>query len=435
VAAMRADSGGARPAYSAVHLAYGSTGMIVQLPTDRTTVVVPRPRRAVGDPRAEVLRSLREPVHGRPLRELVRRGQTIAISVCDITRAQPRQTMVEAILEELEGVARPSDVVVLIATGTHRRNTAVEHLAMLGADVVAACQVVDHDARDRSALVDLGLSDDVPVHINRAWVDADVRITTGFVEPHFFAGFSGGPKMIAPGLAGLDTVLALHNAWRIADPRATWAICEGNPVHDAIRAAAAKAPATFAVDVLLNDSQQVTRSFGGSLYEMHVAARAVARQEAMRRVRNRYDLVITTNSGYPLDQNLYQSVKGMSAAAEVVKDGGTIVCAAECRDGFPEHGSYRRLLGSAGTIGQVAARIEASAETIPDQWQVQIQARVQRRARVVVHSDGLNAEELATAHLESTNSVEAVVDRVLHDQPEARICVLPQGPRTIPYVA
>ncbi len=432
---MRPIERGGGHGTSTVNLAYGSTGLTVQLPADRTTVVVPRPRRAARDPSAEIARALREPVHGPPLRELVRPGQSIAISVCDITRPQPRQLMVEAILNELHGITRAADVVVLIATGTHRANTAAEHAFMLGQEVAASCQVVNHDARDRSALVDLGMFHDVPVHLNRAWVEADVRITTGFVEPHFFAGFSGGPKMIAPGLAGLDTVLALHNARRIADARATWGICEGNPVHDAIRGVAAMSPATFAVDVLLNDRQEVTRAFGGSLPEMHLAAREVARRDAMRRVRGRFELVITTNSGYPLDQNLYQSVKGMSAAAEVVTDGGTIVCAAECRDGFPDHGAYRQLLGSATTIGEVAAGIEASPETVPDQWQVQIQARVQDRARVIVRSDGLTAAELASAHLEWTDSVEDAVDRVLHHQPEAWICVLPQGPRTIPYLA
>jgi nickel-dependent lactate racemase len=418
-----------------VRLAYGSTGLLVKLPADRTTVIAPRRRDAAADPRAEITRALREPVHGPPLRDLVRRGQSIAISVCDITRPQPRRVMIEAILEELDGTARAADVTVLVATGTHRRNTPGELASMLGPDVVGSCQVVNHDSRDRSALVDLGMSGDVPVHLSRDWVDADVRITTGFVEPHFFAGFSGGPKMVAPGLAGLQTVLALHNAQRIADPKATWGICEGNPVHDAIRAVAAMSPPDFAIDVLLNDRQQVTRAFGGALTEMHLAARKAARGDAMRRVRDRYDLVITTNSGYPLDQNLYQSVKGMSAAAEVVRDGGTIVCAAECRDGFPDHGSYRELLGSARTIEAVAAGILASGETIPDQWQVQIQARVQRRARVIVHTDGLTAGDLAAAHLEWTDSIEATVERVLREQPDARICVLPEGPRTIPYVA
>ena len=194
------------------------------------------------------------------------------------------------------------------------------------------------------ASCDLGMVGDVPVFLAREWVDADVRITTGFVEPHFFAGFSGGPKMVAPGLAGLATALELHNARRIGDPRATWGIIEGNPVHDAVRAIATATGVDFALDVLLDDQQQITRAFAGEILAMHAAACSEARREAMQAVPRPFDIVITTNSGYPLDQNLYQAVKGMSAAAEVVRPGGTIICAAECRDGLPDHGSYGRML-------------------------------------------------------------------------------------------
>lgn len=416
-----------------VRLAYGTTGLEVSLPGDRTTVVTPRHRPAATDPATTVRDALRRPVVGRPLRELARPGQQVAISVCDITRPQPRPLMIRAILEELDGLVRPSDVTVLVATGTHRANTMSELDEMLGPEVAGACRIVNHVARDRASLEGLGRVDDVPVLLNREWLAADLRITTGFVEPHFFAGFSGGPKMIAPGLAGLDTVLALHSARRIASPRATWGICEGNPVHDAIRAVAAKAPADFGLDVLLNDEQAVTRAFGGPVPEMHAAARDAARDEAMCPVDGRFDIVITTNSGYPLDQNLYQAVKGMSAAAEVVRDGGTIICAAECRDGLPEHGSYGDLLARGDTPAALLALIEASPVTIPDQWQVQIQARVQQQARVQVRADGLTPDELRAAHLEPIDDVQAAVERAIADDPGARICVLPQGPQTIPY--
>ena len=192
----------------------------------------------------------------------------------------------------------------------------------------------------------MGMVGDVPVFLDREWVAADLRITTGFVEPHFFAGFSGGPKMVAPGLAGLATTLELHNARRIGDPRATWGVIEGNPVHDSVRAIAAATGVDFALDVLLDDEQRITRAFGGQILAMHAAACAQARREAMQPVDRPFDIVVTTNSGYPLDQNLYQAVKGMSAAAEVVRPGGTIICAAECRDGLPDHGSYGALLRS-----------------------------------------------------------------------------------------
>ena len=418
-----------------ITLAYGTTGLPVELPDERTTVVEPIHQAASQRPAALLRAALREPVAGSPLRQLARPGQQVAISVCDITRAQPRRQMLEAILDELDGVIRPADVTVLVATGTHRSSTPAELLAMLGPRVLGDCQVLDHVARDRRMLTDLGMVGDVPVLLNRHWVAADLRITTGFVEPHFFAGFSGGPKMVAPGLAGMETTLELHNARRIGDPRATWGVCEGNPVHDAVRAIATATGVDFALDVLLNDEQHITRAFGGPVLAMHTAARSVARREAMRAVPERFDIVVTTNSGYPLDQNLYQAIKGISAAAEIVRDGGTIVCAAECRDGLPDHGSYAHILASRASPAELLAAIDASTTTVPDQWQVQVQARIQARARVLVHCAGLSAAQLAAAHLEAADDVTETVARLIRDQPAARIAVLPQGPQTIAYVA
>ena len=199
---------------------------------------------------------------------------------------------------------------------------------MLGDEIFDACRIVNHVARDESTLDDLGMvGNGVPVKLNREWTGADLRITTGFVEPHFFAGFSGGPKMIAPGLAGIDTVLTLHDAARIGHPDATWGVIEGNPVHDDVRAIARVAPPDFSMDVVLNSDQEVTGLYAGELFAMHVAACAQAKLDSMQPVTRPFDLVVTSNSGYPLDQNLYQAVKGMSAAARVVKPGGLIVCA------------------------------------------------------------------------------------------------------------
>jgi nickel-dependent lactate racemase len=417
-----------------VRLAYGTTGLDVDVPADRAVVVAPRHRPAAADPAGLLRDALRSPVAGRRLRSLARSGMRVAISVCDITRPQPRAAMVGAILEELDGIVADRDVVILIATGTHRANTAAEIREMLG-PIADRCEIVNHDARDDASLVDLGPIEDVPVLLARRWVEADLRITTGFVEPHFFAGFSGGPKMVAPGLAGLQTTLALHNARRIGDPRATWAIVDGNPVHDAVRAIAAATGVDFALDVLLNDEQRITAAFGGSILEMHAAARDAARIEAMQRVDRRFGLVVTTNSGYPLDQNLYQAVKGMSAAAVVVERGGTIVCAAECRDGLPDHGSYAALLASRDTPAELLRMIEAAPTTTPDQWQVQIQARVQSLARVLVKADGLTADAIRGAHLEPIDDVQATIDQWLAEHPGEPICLLPEGPQTIPDVS
>ena len=418
-----------------VTVAYGRTGLVVDVPDD-AVVVTPVDHPAAPDVAAELRRALREPVSGRPLRERVRPGQTVAISACDGTRAQPRHLMIPAVLEELDGIVDLDDVVVLVATGTHRANTDAELRAMFGNAVVDAVRIVNHDARASDTHRFVGtFGAGVPVWLNEQWVDADVRITTGFVEPHFFAGFSGGPKMVAPGLAALDTVLVLHDARRIGDPRATWGVTIGNPVHDDVRAIADATGVTYAFDVILNSQQQVIAAFGGDLLPMHAAATARAREVAMAPVDTLFDVVVTTGSGFPLDQNLYQSVKGMSAGATVCRPGGLIVCAAECADGFPDHGSYREVLTSADSPQALLDLIAARDVTVPDQWQVQVQARIQAAHRVVVHTGHLSDAELATAHLTQTTDIGATIAAEAERLGRApSVCVLPEGPQTIPYV-
>lgn len=419
-----------------VHLAYGMSGLDVDLPDGRTTVVRPSHRAGAADPGAEVRRALELPVAGPPLRRLARRGQSVAIAVCDATRPQPRQLVLGAILELLDGLVRPEDVVVVVATGTHRPSTPAELASMLGPEVMEHCRVVVHDARDPGGLRWVGtLGRGVPVWLCEEWLSADLRMTTGFVEPHFFAGFSGGPKLVAPGLAGLETVLVMHDARRIGDPRATWGVVEGNPVHDDARAIAAAVGVDFALDVVLNREQEVVRAFGGELFAMHARARALAREVAMQPVDRRFEVVVTTNAGAPLDQNLYQSVKGMSAGASIVCPGGLVVCATECRDGFPDHGSYRRLLGAAASPAELLAAVEARGSTEPDQWQVQVQARIQCLARVAVHAGGLSESDLREAHLLACPDVGSMVAAALAQAgPGAQVCALPEGPQTIPYL-
>ena len=419
-----------------VRLAYGTTGLDIDVDPVLTTIVEPVHHEAAADQRAVLQAALRRPVAGPPLRERVKPGQRIAISACDGTRPQPRHLMIPAILEELDGIARLDDIVILVATGTHRGNDPGELRQMFGDAVVDSVRIINHDARAPAELAFAGTyGNGVPVWLNRAWLDADARITTGFVEPHFFAGFSGGPKLVAPGLAGLETVLVLHDAARIGDPRATWGVTEGNPVHDDVRAIAAGTGVTFALDVILNRDKDIVAAFGGDLLPMHAAACAAAKLAAMRPVPAPFDVVVTTNSGFPLDQNLYQAVKGMSAARQIVRPGGTIVCAAECRDGFPDHGSYRQVLASAPSPQALLDGIRSRTRTVPDQWQVQIQAQIQAANRVVMHTSYLSDAELAGAHLEQTPDISATIaDTLAAAGPGARLCVLPEGPQTIPYL-
>lgn len=418
-----------------VQLDYGTEGLEVDLPDERVTVIEPIPRAAVADPHATLLTAIRSPLDRPPLRELARPGSRVAISVCDITRAQPRQDMLRALFEEMPQV-RPEDVTILIATGTHRINTPPELERMLGREILNTYRVTNHDSRDPSSLGRVGMtSTGVDVFINRAWLDADVRITTGFVEPHFFAGFSGGPKMVAPGLAGLQTVMTLHDVHHIGHPSATWGVTEGNPVHDDVREIAKMVGVTFAVDVTLNREQKITAAFAGDIFTEHRAACAHAKATAMRQVPAPFDLVLTTNSGYPLDQNLYQAVKGMSAAAKIVKRGGTIICAAECRDGLPSHGSYGAVLASAPSPAALLEMISSPSYAVPDQWQVQVQAQIQTKADVLVKTDGLRPDEVRAAHFTPIDDIAASVQATLRRAgPASTLCVLPQGPQTIPYL-
>ena len=324
----------------------------------------------------------------------------------------------------------------MVATGTHRPTTEDELGEMVGADVLGRVQIVNHDAFDPADLVRLpDVEPSVPVWLNRRWVEADVRITTGFVEPHFFAGFSGGPKMVAPGLAGFDTTMRLHDAEMIASPNARWGITVGNPIHDAIRRIAEGCGVDFSVDVAINRDRRITHVRAGHLFAVHAHMCEVVKRSAMQAFDAAFDVVVTTNSGYPLDQNLYQAVKGMSAAAQVVKPGGVILCAAACADGLPSHGEYEGILASRETPEELLAMICAPGHNRHDQWEVQIQAQIQRRAEVHLKADGLSDDQIRAAHLHPMEDVGATArDLLTRRGADATLCVLPEGPQTIPYL-
>lgn len=418
-----------------IRLAYGRSGLEVELPAERTVVVEPRLLPGLPDETAALREALRKPLAGPPLAERVRRSHRVAVAICDVTRPMPTARVLPVLLSELGIPER--QVVILVATGTHRASTRAELESMVGREVLSRYRVVDHDSRDPSQLVSLGrTASGIPILLHREWVEADVRITTGFVEPHFFAGFSGGPKLVAPGLAGLETVMELHSARLIGDPLSTWGEIDANPIHREIREIAGLCGVHFALDVTINRQRRITGVFAGDLDVSHTAACQAARRTAMQPVDREFEVVVTTNSGYPLDLNLYQSVKGMSAAARVVCPGGDIICAAECSDGIPEHGSYGRLLASSAGPEALLELIHRPGFQCPDQWQVQIQAQIQRKARVHLFTGGLTVDQIRAAHLEPVEDIGALVEaRLAEIGPSARVCVLPEGPQTIPYLA
>ncbi len=415
-----------------VEFPYGSGTLGVELP-DTTTLLAPAHVPAAPSATAAIADALAAPVGAPPLAALVRAGMRVAIAVCDGTRPQPRAAVCLAILEAIGPVIPDKDVTVLIATGTHRANSDRELQEMFGAELCARLSIINHDARDDASLVDLGtMGEGVPVALNRAWVEADFKITTGFVEPHFFAGYSGGPKLVAPGLAGMRTILALHDARRIGSPSANWGVIEHNAVHDDVRAIAAQTGVDFSCDVVLNRDHEVVAAFAGELFQMHAAARARAEADCRVVAPERFDIVVTSNSGYPLDQNLYQAVKGMSAAARLVRDGGLIVVLAECRDGMPAHGEFTALLREHDSPASLLEKIHASHHTRPDQWQAQILARLCERTRIALHCDGLSAAERSLAFLEPVEDVGVLVATEMDRRgPTATCAALVRGPETL----
>jgi nickel-dependent lactate racemase len=238
-----------------------------------------------------------------------------------------------------------------------------------------------------------------------------------------------------PGMAGLETILGNHDAVMVGHRRATWGVTRGNPVWEEIREDAGMAGRLFLLNVALNRDKEITGVFAGGLDEAHAAGCEFVKRSAMVAVRRLFDIVITTNSGYPLDLNLYQSVKGMSAAAQVVRPGGAIIIASSCWDGVPEHGNYGRLLRSARSPREVFDKICAPGFLEPDQWQAQIQAHIQLKADVYVKAEGLTDDQVRAALLLPCRSIEETVDELIgRCGPAATICVLPQGPQTIPLI-
>ena len=418
-----------------VELAYGSGKLNIDLPSN-TSIVEPTFIPKIKDVNAAISYALTNPLNSLPLKDIAQPQHKIAISICDITRPMPTKIVLPIMLKEIEHVPK-SQIFILVATGTHRSNTKEELIEILGEDIYNSYQIICHDAFDQKSLKKIGTtSNNIDIFLNSIWVEADIRITTGFVEPHFFAGFSGGPKMVAPGLAGFQTIMKLHSAEFISNPYSKWGILDKNPIHQSIKEIAQKSKVDFSLDVTINKNQEITNVYAGNLFTMHKKACVDVKTSAMQKVKNLFDVVITSNSGYPLDQNLYQTVKGLSAAAQVVKNGGTIKCASECRDGLPSHGEYSKILSESNSISTLLEAINQSENTRHDQWQVQVQARIQMRAEVLIKSDFLTDEQIRAAHFNPISNIESALEKSINKHGKsARICVLPEGPQTIPYLS
>ena len=416
-----------------VQLAYGKTGLPVNVP-DSAIVVEPRHLPALADDKAAVVAAMRNPQGTPPLKSMVGKDDTVAIVISDITRPTPNHKLVPWIMEELDHVPR-ENFVIINGLGTHRANTQEELTGMLGWDIVNTVRIENHDAFDDAKLVRVGRNSyGSEVYFNKTYVEAKFKIVTGFIEPHFFAGFSGGPKGINPGVAGIKTILDFHNAEMIGHPLSTWGVIEGNILQDAATQNCLMAKPDFMLNVTLNGEKQITGVVAGDVIAAHREGCKFVKETAMYAVDEPFDIVLTTNSGYPLDQNLYQTVKGMSAAAQIVKQGGAIISASECSDGVPDHGNYAKILKMRDTAGELLEMICDPEFCLFDQWQVQVQAMVQLKADCYLFST-LDPQIVKNAKFTPIDSVEATLQQLCQKiGPQVRVAVLPLGPLTIPYV-
>jgi nickel-dependent lactate racemase len=417
-----------------VTLQYGTTGLDVELPTSHVDVIRPRHVQGLPDEEAAVLAALRNPIDAMPLRTMVAANDRVAIVIPDLTRPLPSDRLLPWVLSELPHVAA-DHVTIILGTGSHRAATPAEISALVGADVAKRWRVINHNAHDPSTLALAGKTrDGHAVMLNRDYVNADRRIVLGFIEPHLMAGFSGGYKGVFPGVAGIDAIMHYHRAAIIGDPRSTWGVLDGNPTQEQIRFNGALLPIDLLINVTLNRGREITGVFVGEVAETHARGCAFAKRTAMVECAQPYPIVITSNSGAPLDQNLYQTVKGMSAAAQIVEDGGLILVGARCQDGFPAHGNFRALVQGHHSPRAILDTILAEGFAMFDQWQAQLMALILLRARIGLFSE-IEAEAIAQAHLEPVTNIAArVMTEMERIGGDARIAILPEGPMTIPYL-
>jgi nickel-dependent lactate racemase len=413
-------------------LAYGKGILTIEVP-DNAMVIEPRHLPGLQDERGAVLAALRKPVGTPPLRQMVKPSDTVAIVISDLTRPTPNHKLVPWLLEELNHVPK-KNFVIINGLGSHRANTREELVSLLGQAVVDEIRIENHNAFEESGLVRVGRNSyGSDVWLNKTYVESSFKIVTGFIEPHFFAGFSGGPKGINPGVAGINTILDFHNAFMIGHPKTTWGILEGNVVQDAARQNCLMAKPNFMLNVTLNGEKEITGVFAGDVIEAHVIGCQFVKESAMYGVEEPFDIVVTTNSGYPLDQNLYQTIKGLSAGAEIVRRGGVILSASECCDGVPNHGNYAAILQMRDTPQELLDMINEPSFRLFDQWEVQVQAIIQLKADCYLYSK-LDDETAKKAKINPIHNLQEKLLALLKQNPKARVAVLPYGPMTIPYV-
>ncbi len=427
-----------------VLLAYGDKGLelTLDIPGVEPEILLPQDPTELSDPHVAFLEAVRSP-HGCPPLSVVTkhaletaraRGRLPAVTVviADHTRPVPDHLLLPWLAAEI-GVPDQC-ITVLVGTGTHRGSTPEELQRMLG-DAATRFRIINHDCEAKRDLLYLGKTGcGGECWMNRHWVEADLRIATGFIEPHFYAGFSGGSKAVIPGIAGLETVRHFHRASLIAQPGATWANTASNPLLRLTREMTNFCPPHFIVNVTLNRAKAITGVHAGDVKAAHEAGAEVVRAETTVKVRRRYPVVITTNAGYPLDQNFYQTVKGISAATRIIEPGGTIIAVSRCNQGLPSEGEFTKILTQDSSNEVLHADIQCAKTTRQDQWQVQTLLQALEKASVLLYSELSPADRLHTRTGHTDNLKRTLEELALTARGALPVAILPLGPLCIPML-
>ena len=400
------------------------------LAPDATPAVLEKaPLPPLEDAGAALRAALERPRGTPPLRELARGRRSAVIVISDHTRPVPNAAILPPILEALAaGGLPPQALSVQVATGLHRPSTAEELREMLGPELAGRLRVVQHDARDADAHVDLGTTrGGLPIRIDRSYLAHELRIVTGLVEPHLMAGYSGGRKAVCPGLAAVETIRVAHGPAMLEG----WigpGIVEGNPLHEALVEAARRAGVDFCVNVALDRERRISGVFCGDLELAHREAMGFVESECRVALERPADLVVVSGGGHPLDRTFYQAIKGVAAAAGIVRRGGVILLCAELAEGVGS-ASFEKCLRESRGPAEFELRLADDAHFAIDQWMVQHLCQALRRARVLLFSGGLPLETQRELFVEPVASPEEGVERALATLgPRAHVAVLPQGP-------
>jgi lactate racemase len=419
-----------------VRLDYGRQGLTVNLPDGAiVSILEPAESDPLPDPSGAVAHALATPLGAPPLAEMARGRRDAVVVISDKTRPVPYPIVLPPILRVLEeaGVKREK-IEIVVATGLHRANTRDELREMVGAGVAAGYRLRNHVARDAGAHVHLGRTErGTDVWIDRGYVEADLKIITGLIEPHLMAGYSGGRKAVAPGLAAVETMRSLHGA-AMLESNLGPGIIEGNPFHQELVGIARRVGVDFLVDVAISRERQLTGVFAGDLERAHAAGVAFVAEHVSAELASPADVVVTSAGGFPLDDTYYQSIKGMIAALNVVRRGGTIVLAAAITEGVGSE-EFQRLLGETRDADEFMRRILSPDFFRIDQWMLQHLCQVLRKASVIVVSGGLALQRGGNLLVSTAPTVEDALARCLPGYgPRPHVAVLPQGPYVLATV-